>query len=76
LLNGGSGEIPEPTVKVWMGEGKKAGLKWAKNSDFKPLFHIAFLMTLKLFSSGSFLFLIEVRFFESFRLYEACFGAC
>jgi hypothetical protein len=23
LLNGGSGEIPEPTVKVWMGEGKK-----------------------------------------------------
>jgi hypothetical protein len=22
-LNGGSGEIPGPTVKVWMGEGKK-----------------------------------------------------
>jgi hypothetical protein len=22
LLNGGSGETPEPTVKVWMGEGK------------------------------------------------------
>jgi hypothetical protein len=21
--NGGSGETPEPTVKVWMGEGKK-----------------------------------------------------
>jgi len=25
MLNGGSGEIPEPTVKVWMGEGKIVG---------------------------------------------------
>jgi hypothetical protein len=41
-LIGGSGEIPEPTVKVWMGEGKKQVLKWAKKPYFKPLFHIAF----------------------------------
>jgi len=27
LLNGGSGEIPGPTVKVWMGEGKEKGLR-------------------------------------------------
>jgi hypothetical protein len=37
LLNGGSGEIPEPTVKVWMGEGKKSGLINGKNfSIVKP----------------------------------------
>ena len=26
-LNGGSGETPGPTVKVWMGEGKKVGFE-------------------------------------------------
>jgi hypothetical protein len=43
LLNGGSGANPEPTVKVWMGEGKNSGLsKGSSLPFFKPLFLIAF----------------------------------
>jgi hypothetical protein len=33
MLNGGSGETPEPTVKVWMGEGK-TGIKSGGNYPF------------------------------------------
>jgi hypothetical protein len=34
LLNGGSGATPEPTVIVWMGEGKKKLGKFEKSFPF------------------------------------------
>jgi hypothetical protein len=34
LLNGGSGVTPEPTVIVWMGEGKKKLGKFEKSLPF------------------------------------------
>jgi len=34
MLSGGSGEIPEPTVKVWMGEGKVGIIKGEKYTLF------------------------------------------
>ncbi len=36
-LNGGSGETPEPTVKVWMGEGKKQVYQKVKICPFISL---------------------------------------
>jgi hypothetical protein len=56
MLNGGSGEIPEPTVKVWMGEGKKSGLAKGEVYPFiSPIFLLPFSRTLKSsISSGSF----------------------
>jgi hypothetical protein len=33
-LSGGSGENPEPTVKVWMGEGKILGLVKGESLPF------------------------------------------
>jgi len=58
-LNGGSGETPGPTVKVWMGEGKKTeGFVKGRNMPISNLyFLLSFLKTLKnSFSLGSFLF--------------------
>ncbi len=60
-LSGGSGETPEPTVKVWMGEGKKSGLIQGSSLPFyKPYFLIAFSKDPEEYvSSGSFLFFYD-----------------
>jgi len=60
MLSGGSGENPEPTVKVWMGEGKKSGLTKGEVYPFlSPIFLLPFPRTLKCFiSSGSFFLLL------------------
>jgi hypothetical protein len=47
-LSGGSGETPEPTVKVWMGEGKKSGLVKGEVCPYiSPIFLLPFPRTLK-----------------------------
>jgi hypothetical protein len=54
MLSGGSGAIPEPTVKVWMGEGKNRIKMRRKNLNFRPLFFIAFYGPRRTLSSGFF----------------------